>query len=535
MKTILRLLRLQIDNKVDILKTATPKKMIIAILKVILVSIILTVALGMALERVFILGFKINAELITLVLFVTQLVSFAFALGTVINTLYLCKDNEMLVCLPVTPNQLFISKILMVYITEFVVNAFISIPLFLSLGSLTYTGFPISYYCSIPLMLIMMPILPIILASLLSVPIMKVINFLKKHTILSLVSIFSFIAACLWSYLLLISKIASTFNINEDKFAMVARIDGLIAKLGSNIPIYYQLSKGMLDFSRWYYFAIFMAILFALSALTFLITRYYFFKIAMSSLEKSVKKKVKNHKFRKHNQFISLLIKEFKCIFRSTSDVFEYFLFTFLMPFIVFSYDKLLVEINVRQAGKNMIAGAHVMVVAILAMLSNISSASAISRDGGNFYTSKIIPVNFYTQISAKFVFNFIFTFIAIVITGLISMLYYPAWQVLLSSLAVVMASIGHIAYCIDTDIKYPTPNVQGDEVSSTVSKTTPKALIYGLLIGFILGIIVMLMSEMKNQLIPYFLIIGLSMIFMIYRVYTLILRIELAYDKIEM
>ena len=258
----------------------------------------------------------------------------------------------------------------------------------------------------------------------------------------------------------------------------------------------------------------------------------------MKNLEKTVKKVRREKKMRRHNHFLSLLIKEILCVFRSTSDVFEYFLFTLLMPFVVYSYDKLLMSITVNQAGNNMIAGAHVMVVAILAMLSNISSASAISRDGGNFYTSKIVPVNYFTQMFAKFTFNAIFTVGAIIVTAVITLMFlpfYPLWQVVFSSVAIAMAAVGHIAYCIDSDIKNPTVNLQGNEESSTVSKTTPKALISGLIIGFILGITVILMSSMENQLIPYLIILGGSFIFMIYRVYTLALRINLSYDKIEM
>ena len=83
MKNVLRLLRLQIDNKTDILKTATPKKMIRALLKIALIFIAITVVLVTALGRVFIIGFKINAELITVVLFITQLISFVFATSPV--------------------------------------------------------------------------------------------------------------------------------------------------------------------------------------------------------------------------------------------------------------------------------------------------------------------------------------------------------------------------------------------------------------------------------------------------------------------
>ena len=205
------------------------------------------------------------------------------------------------------------------------------------------------------------------------------------------------------------------------------------------------------------------------------------------------------------------------------------------MPFIVFSYDKLLMSITVNQAGINMIAGAHVMVVAILAMLSNISSASAISRDGGNFYASKMIPVNYYSQMFAKFAFNGVFTFGALIVTAVISLFIYPAWQVILGTVAVMFAAVGHIAYSIDTDIKNPTVINMGDEKSATVSKSTPRSLIYGLCIGFIMGLIVILMSSVENAMIPYFIIIGGAFIFMIYRINTLILRINLRYDKIEM
>ncbi len=534
MRTVLQLLRLQIDNKTDILKTATPKTMIPAVLKVVLTLVIATFLVGLALARVFILGFDISTELISVLLAVTQLISLAFAIGTVINTLYLCPDNEMLVCLPITPNQLFISKLLLIYITELAVNCMVSVPLFVSLGRLAYHGLPLSYYLSIPIMLLIMPVLPIILAAFLSVPIMWLINFFKKHTVLSIIAVFSLVAVCLWGYISLIGGLAGEFDVN-DQFATVDRIDGIISSFGASIPIYYQLAGAMMDFSRWYFFFLAIAALAVLAFLTFLVTRYVFFKIAMSSLEKSTKSKKREHGFRKHSRFVTLLIKEFKCVFRSASDVFEYFLFTLLMPFIVFSYDRLLMSITVNQAGVNMIAGAHVMVVAILAMLSNISSASAISRDGGNFYTSKIIPVDFYTQMFAKFSFNAIFTLGAILVTALISVFIYPAWQVALGSVAVAFAAVGHIAYCIDTDIKNPTVNAQGDESSSTVSKTTPKALVSGLIIGFVLGIIVILMSALENVVIPYLIIIGISLVFMIYRVYTLILRINLAYDKIEM
>ncbi len=536
MSTVLRLLKLQIDNKTDLLKTATPKTMITAISKALFLLILGTFGVSLALSRVMILGFAVNAELLSLILLVTQIISLAFATGNVINTLYLCKDNEMLVCLPIKPNQLFISKLLMIYINELAVNASISFPIFYTLGVQSYQPMEVSYYLSIPIMLILLPLLPIAVAAFLSVPLMWVIRFLKKHTALAIVTVFSLVAVCLWVYVSFIGGMASEFNIANEQYETVKRINAMIAALGSRIPVYYQLAQGMFSFSKWYFYLIFIAGCAVVVAATVLFTRYFFFKIAMTSLENTVKhNKKKEIPFRARSTFASLFIKEFRCVFRSTTDVFEYFLFTILMPFIVFSYDRLLMSITVNQAGVNMIAGAHVMVVAILAMLSNISSASAVSRDGGNFYTSKIIPVDYFTQMFAKFSFNAVFTIGALILTAIISCLIYPVWQIVLGTVAITMAAIGHIAYCIDSDIKNPTVNLQGDEESSTVSKTTPKALVSGLIIGFILGIIVIMMSAVENVVLPYIIIICISFVFMVYRVHTMVLRINLTYDKIEM
>ena len=535
MGSILDLLKLQIDNKTDLLKTASPKKMMIAILKVLLVLALITVVVAFILLRIFSLGVAVSEGLVAIVLLATQGISLFFAIGNIINTLYLCKDNEMLICLPVTPNQLFISKVLLIYLRELAVNALISIPLFITLGFLG--GLGVSFYLSIPLLVLLLPIFPIVLASFISVPLMGVIRFLKKHVVLSILCILGLVAACLWGYISFIGAFAGNFNIANQQLETVRKINQVITSVGKHVIVYAQLSKAMLSFSQWFWYPLFLLICGSFSILTVLAIRPLYFKIAMSSLENTIKAKEKKRPLKKSSPFVSLIKKETLCIFRSPTDIFEYFLFTLLMPFIVFSYDQRLKTITVNQAGTNMIAGAHVMVVAILAMLSNIVSASAISRDGGNFYNSKIVPVNYYAQIFAKLVFNAIFTCGALFVTMFVSFFTEGAvwWQVVLGTVAVMFASIGHIAWSIDMDIKDPTINLQGDEASSITSRSTPKSVAFGLVIGFILGIIIILMSYLKTLIIPYLLIIVLSLVFAIYRIYILVLRIHLCYDKIEM
>ena len=112
MHTILNLLKLQIDNKTDLLKTASPSKMLRELFKKLFIILLIFLIARTIFVRIVMFGVTVNAELIALILLIVQGISLAFSVGRIINTLYTCKDNEMLICLPVTPNQLFISKII---------------------------------------------------------------------------------------------------------------------------------------------------------------------------------------------------------------------------------------------------------------------------------------------------------------------------------------------------------------------------------------------------------------------------------------
>ena len=84
-------------------------------------------------------------------------------------------------------------------------------------------------------------------------------------------------------------------------------------------------------------------------------------------------------------------------------------------------------------------------------------------------------------------------------------------------------------------DIKNPTINLQGNESSSNTSKSTPKSLLIGLVIGFLMGLLVIMYSGGGHPLTAYLMLIAASIIFAVYRLWMLVLRINLCYEKIEM
>ena len=79
MGTILNLLKLQIDNKTDILKARSPGKMIVALLKVLLLLTLITVGLMLLFSRFHLIGIRVTTEFLAVILLVTQAITLIFA------------------------------------------------------------------------------------------------------------------------------------------------------------------------------------------------------------------------------------------------------------------------------------------------------------------------------------------------------------------------------------------------------------------------------------------------------------------------
>lgn len=534
MNQVLKLFKLQLDEKYDILKTNNKKKMLWSIFKYFLLLAALTIVFYVLFLRLSLVGFVVNRQLVSIILLVTQIISLFFAVGHIINTLYQNKNNELLMSLPASPNQVFLSKIILSYVQEVIMNTVFTLPLLISVGLLggPARGFGVYYYLIMPLAMLILPLVPLALASLLSVPMNFVLKFFKRNITLSIITIVILVAGFIYLYVTVISGFANGFNIASKQIETVRNINNGVVDIGNNNVFYLLLADGITRAGKIWYLLVFTALGGAVLTLTFFIIRPFFFKMAMSSLENSTSK-IKIGSYKKRTPFASLILKEFLTVFRSSGNVFDYFLFTLLMPFIVVVYDNMLLGMVVNQSGQIMINGAHLLIVAVFATLANIYSASAISREGVNFYITKTAPVNFYTQTLAKVTFNAIFSVGAIVITGIITMFYMNFWVCLLTTLICVFISLGHIFYCFDIDLKKPTLDWFDSGDISKINKNTTKAIIYGLIVALIFGMFIMLTTGLGIW--SFIILLVASIIFCGYRAYVLILRVFYQYERLEM
>lgn len=534
MSRIKKAFKFQIDNKFNLFKSHNLKAVLANVVLRLLIFTVIVFGIYMAFSRMFtMLGLQVNTSFLTLALVGCQAISFVFGIANIITTLYLSKDNELLMVLPITFNEIFVSKILVLYVSDLLFSITYLFPVFVALGILGQLS--TTYYLTMLLLMPILPIFPIALASVLSIPVMLVVRFLKKHLLLSVIVLLSIVACVFVGYMQLITNISGAFNIAEQQIESGLKINRRIFELGKAIFGYYHLAESLYNFAF-----IYRALLFFIGALLlfcacFLLIRPFYFRIATMSTENTTTVSNKEKSFKQRTPFQSLLINEIRSVFRSPGYLFQYFLFPLFMPLIVYTYDKLLISIVVNQAGKNMIIGSHVLVLSIIALMSNTISSTAISREGGTFYIAKCTPISFYVQVKAKIAFNAIFTLGAIFVTTIITLCFtdYNTATVILTGICVCVMSLGHICHSFDLDLTNPVLDWYDNSEITSISKSTTVCIVYALLLS-VLSCLIIILASSAGLYVAFGILFVFSALYCLARIHLLAVRTKYYYEKME-
>lgn len=524
MSSIYKIFRLLMDEKFDFFKNKTNKKKAIgSIIKYLIIVFAVTVVCYYVLLRVKLYGIHLNNDILGLLLVATQIIAFVMSLGGMLNTLYNSKDNELLMCLPASHNQVFIAKLIVMYVSEFISNLMYFLPIFLSFGFISKMS--INYYLLLPLFLITLPILPMALAALASIPVNKLIHFIKERLYLSITLVLLTCGLGIYLYMDIITNVFVQVNLVGNQVNTLIKINSWLDSFGESNKLFTIIAESMSGKQTYIVLPMLVICSFALFYIATLLVKPFYFKMVMKSHETKIVAS-KGAKLKEESVMNSLLRKEFYTTFRTPGYIFQYFIYTLLMPLIVFVYDKLLISITVSSVGEVMIGGAHILVLSILALLSCTISASAISREGGTYYLMKTTPVSFKKQVIAKLLFNFIIVFSALFVTMVTSLILIDIspFYIIISTLIVMFLSIGQICWNFDMDLRNPTLDWYDSGEISNISKNTTNSIILSLVVSVVVAYIVFLFARIK---IVWYVTVLISILFAIGRIRLLSVRVN--------
>lgn len=412
MKHLYALVMMQLKDKLDFSFTSSTRRLISKIVFTVLKFLIVAAVAYVVFTALPLLIFKsgIPIQLMVFVLGLIFLMSLFSCTAGLMKTLYFADDNKVLVTMPVNANVLFVSKLIVYYVYELKRSFFFTVPIFISFGMTS--NMPGAYYPWIIFAFIFISALPVVVGALLSIPVMYVYSFVKKHAWLQFSLYLVLIAVVLFVSIKVIGLIPENINLIEqggtiERYILsglywlekyLYPVNWLVTMLcGKYIWPAYTLAVKELPL----YFGYLIGMLAVFGGITFAASRPLFFTMISKTIEfekippKTIRPDVKR------SPFATFLRTELLSLLRSQQ--LGTFVTTYIVvPVLIYLLNKVFGAMDLNASGVNMVYAFNLLVMLLPILAANSVVATLYSRDGRAAYVKKTIPQKPYLPLFIK-------------------------------------------------------------------------------------------------------------------------------------
>jgi len=483
-------------------------------------------------------GFMVGQpELVLAVaLLLAQLFELVTGIFTMTSTFYYAKDLPMLITMPFKPWQIIASKFLVALITEYLV----ALPILVTGMGLyaQYVHVGAVYWIYAVLITIAAPVLPLAIASLIVLVLMRFINLTKSRTLFSVLG--SIVGVAIGIGIQIFAQRLNSFDIIQN--TSLEQVN-LIKTVSSAFPPASWGANALMfsNMTGFLYLLLFLGVSFAALACMLAISQGTFYKAALASMESTAPRKrltsdqIYKAASKTRNHTMALLSKEWKLFWRT-----PLFITNGLTPFIIIPIAVFLPMMTSSSSGTganditqllNMPNGRLIMnlvLAGILAMTTAMNSISytAFSREGQTHWISVITPVSIKEQVDAKLL-NCVA--INLLLGGLLivafSLLFHRTFTDMITVIVLVAPAMT-ASICVDMALDASMPKLDWITPQQLFKRSGFSSLFFLLSlvpVGVIAAAAVFLVSKQLNPSLIYIIVIGLS-ILIAYMAYKLLL-----------
>lgn len=427
---------------------------------------------------------------VTFAITAIELVNVFFGLKSMLGTVYMSNDSDMLLALPLKTVTIFLSKLAVCYIVEFFSTLVMLAATLLPLGIGLSAG--AGYFAALIFGAFLIPLISLLAVAILSVPLLLVSNLFRNKgavgTIIYVLLFGALMALYMW-FVVSLGWGTGDFN-GADVGAM---LDGILESVSSAAAYLYPnvwLSGAFTaaTFGGWIgNFALFLLSALVLLGLTVLLSGKIFLWNMRKSQENAGKGgKKTTYKFAGGNKISSLLAADFKNMLRTSSLGFYCLTQVVVIPVCVVIYCLALKDVGGEGEMQNLLSMVSRVMLVIMGPMTCVTAASSVSREGENFYLIKTLPVKPSQYAWAKLIISLIFNGAAFALSVVFECIFVKIGIVvgLLDFLTVFCASAGVSAALVLIDMK--NPRLKWTTVQQGL-KNNPSSL-WGMLVGFVAG-----------------------------------------------
>ncbi len=364
--------------------------------------------------------------ILTFALLAGQFLILVFGLYYVISAFYFSRDLEMLIPLPLKPFEVVLSKFIVILVNEYLTVLVIVVPILVYFGIMAKAGF--AYWASALIVYLFLPVIPLAIVSILVVSMMRVVNLSRKKDALIIVGSLVLITGAMGLQFVF----ARSGRSELDAQAMVRFFtspDSLLKQIGAGFPPSIWATKAVAGgFSGP---GLLNLLIFAGASLVL----FYGMLVAAEKLfyrglvgigEVSGRRKILSQAEMSRrvssgrHPIQAIFSREWRIMNRTPIFLLNGVLTAFLLPVIFVIMAKagggdntFILMRGMTSAKPTYMILASACFLLICGCLNGTSS-STFSREGRQFWMSKVIPVAPREQVTAKFLHSYIISLLGI-------------------------------------------------------------------------------------------------------------------------
>lgn len=524
---------LQLGNTFKITKNNDKKKTFLFFFLRACLVVAVTVGLYFLLTLIKnVLYLPVNMGMLTFFLFITQAISIIATANSLMHSLYTSKDNAILLSYPAKPNEVFFSKLIVEYLREIIKNLYFLFPLLIAFGAITAGG--VLYYVFTIFFFFLIPIFPVFIGALLSIPLGLIKKWLDKIPFVYLILIIGLVTVVFLGLNSFVDSIPKPLRIIAIYNTFINGVTQFIVSANRYALFYTFITNILYSINTLLNLLYILLIAGALIALVLLISRPIYFSLVSFQTEHSVKKPKKAENANKKPTFFAFLRKELLLTVRNINGVINNYFLVILAPIILFAMNVVMSAVITSTLGDGIIVAFNIIVGGILILSSNTQSASAITMEGGEIVLLKTAPSNTANMVWAKMFVNIVFSTLLIIISAIIlSVSNIMSSEMIIGIFAVlILINWGHILWSFQLDIVNPRLRDYA-ETGRLDNANTSFSMTLALIISVVMGAIALLLF-IDNVEIAWTKIILIAVAFFALRFYFLIINLKAYFKRIE-
>ncbi|MBQ7250264.1 MAG: hypothetical protein IJS37_02870 [Bacilli bacterium] len=493
---------------------------------------------------VFGIGGRLPIPVWNVLFFLFLIVNFFSCLNRVTSSLYFSEDNRVLLSLPLSPQRVFLSKLIVLFIQELVRSCFTFLPLLVSIG-IAY-NMPVYYFFWQLITIPLLSLLPLALSAVISIPTFYIKRFLKRYPLIqSLIVLAILIAGTVGIFVLTsfipedlalaskwpniyfpaITSFTQQVNTVLLPFAyLTAMCTGYLGTvqtgIGDIVPLFSMTSLIP--------FGVVVTLIVGGLGLSSQLAKRVYSNLSVSSFEHDVVKVKEKKSERPLPSFVSFLKKELFVEFRSTQALTGNYLLFIVTPLATLLLNVVFNSMKKSFTGQLFTLLFNGLIIALIAMATSVSMASVYSREGNSSYLLHSSPMTLRRALLSKLFLRALLMTASLALTIAVyanncTLDYVPMATVFFS---LYFMYLGHLLWSAELDYMHPKIGLYRDGGKSAFNPNEAVSTVLAFLFAFIFAGL-MFFFAYESIATGFYRLLAFSAFFFLARLFFFLMRIK--------